>query len=427
MGELMKSIIAQATCNLAQARQYLPVPDTDDSTLISFSPALKHVSTLSTFSSLLSSDALELLSQFATDLLISLQNSHMVYTEDVFNVINDVFSGMSDLLQQVQEPGFDESVFLSGAEALCEQAEMTLERARELARRQTSASAGGVSRPVSPLPEDITGWLSRCGNPLICEVLFASLASAQAVKVVIYRPDADCFFRGEDPYAIASACPGVIDFRVSAKPHMEGPDDVFLCHMDLMILCIADDQDLTDFTSPLHEQTEVFTVSVYQLFPYCCDIIREALRTDDAELLNDMLALQDAQQVACVSGFLHSACEPDSDLAAVYAGIEQMALEPASLERFQHLLSFNPTPMEAEAFTLISLDSIHGEPVDAMSSSHAETQRATIKALLEQQKMLVELMIAGDQDTAALAVVQCAVAAHLSLLLNPSDDTEEAL
>ncbi len=425
MGELTRSIIAQATCNLAQARQHLPARSDEDAPLICFSPVQKQTGTLTTLSIVLSSDSLHLLSQFASDVLTALQNGELVYAQEVSDVLDKVFNGIDELLKQLQEPGFDEQVFLAGAEVLCEQAEESLEPAREKARELIAASGPGALRPSTPLPDYIADWLSACGTDLLCETLFTVLAVDKPLKVVVYRPDPDCFFRGEDAYAIAAACPGAIAQRVLAKPHMEGPDDVFLCHMDIIILSVADENELAEYTAQLHEQAKTVSVSVYQLFPYCSHIIKDALRTDEAELLNDMLALQDAEQVACISSFLYSTCEHDSATAAVYAGIEQMALEPSSLERFQLLLSFNPAPMDADAFTLIQLDAIDGEPVEAARSSQAEMQHAAIKALLEQQKLLIELMIADDQDTAALASVQCALARRLSNMLNPSSDSAE--
>ncbi len=425
MGEFSRSIIAQATRNLAQARQNLPARSDEDAPLISFSPVQKQTGTLTTLSIVLSSDSLHLLSQFASDVLTALQNGELVYAPEVSDVLDKVFNGIDELLKQLQEPGFDEQVFLAGAEVLCEQAEEILEPAREKARELIAASSPAALRPVTPLPDYIADWLSNCDLPLLCETLFTVLAVDKPLKIVVYRPDPDCFFRGEDPYAIATACPGVIAQRVIAKTHMEGPDDVFLCHMDIMIFSVSDDSELAEYTAQLHEQAKTVSVSVYQLFPYCSHIIKDALRTDEAELLNDMLALQDAEQVACISGFLYSTCEHDSATAAVYAGIEQMALEPASLERFQLLLSFNPEPMDADAFTLIQLDAIDGEPVEAARSSQAEMQHAAIKALLEQQKLLIELMIADDQDTPALASVQCALARRLSNMLNPSSDSAE--
>lgn len=425
MGELTRSIIAQATCNLAQARRHLPARSDEDAPLISFSPVQKQTGTLTTLSIVLSSDSLHLLSQFASDVLTALQNGELVYAPEVSDVLDKVFNSIDELLKQLQEPGFDEQIFLAGAEVLCEQSEERLEPAREKARELIAASGPGALRPSTPLPDYIADWLSACGTDLLCETLFTVIAVDKPLKVVVYRPDPDCFFRGEDAYAIAAACPGAIAQRVLAKPHMEGPDDVFLCHMDIIILSVADENELAGYTAQVHEQAETVSVSVYQLFPYCSDIIRDALRTDEAELLNDMMALQDAEQVACISGFLYSSCEHDSAIAAVYAGIEKMALEPTSLERFQHLLSFNPAPMDADAYTLIELDTIDGEPVEATSLSQAETGRATIQALLEQQKLLIELMIAGEQDSAALAAVQAALARRLSNLLNPSDDTEE--
>ena len=411
MGELKTSIIAQAMRNLAQARQCLSTLESDDPSLTASSFVIKHTETLTTLSALLSSDAMNTLTQFATEVLKALQNGELLYTDEVHDVLCQGFDRLQLFLEQCDGPDFDEPTFLHQAEAFCGQADEALEPVRNAARASLDNLDSAADNHVEPLPDFLNAWLAGCHNKLLCDALFTSLAYDKPLQIVIYRPDPDCFFRGEDPYAIASACPGFIGQRIKAKPYIEGPEDVFLCHLDMFIFTIGDEDELVNYLSPLYEQVEVATVSVYQLFPFCSHIIREALLTEKAEYLNDMLALEDAQQVACASGLLFSEYEDCAPLKVVYAGIEQLALEPASLERFLYLLSFNPEPAEAERAKLMAVNAIDGEPVTPVSTEQSHTAwRQETKALLEKQKWLTELMLENEQDVSALANIQCALA-----------------
>ena len=90
------------------------------------------------------------------------------------------------------------------------------------------------------------------------------------VHVIRYTPDADCFFRGEDPFNVSLATPGLIFHTLSRKNHVEGPEDVFLCHLDITILCVASSASLAGHFAYYEGQYEHDAISAASFYSLCC-------------------------------------------------------------------------------------------------------------------------------------------------------------
>ncbi len=82
---------------------------------------------------------------------------------------------------------------------------------------------------------------------------------ARATVAVRYQPDADCFFRGEDPLAVVAALPGLIALDLEPVIAFEaiGEMDPFTCNLVVLALLDCPDAEASAALSPIMQWCEV--------------------------------------------------------------------------------------------------------------------------------------------------------------------------
>lgn len=90
-----------------------------------------------------------------------------------------------------------------------------------------TVAAGLTAAPVAALPD----WVARLPEPL-----------RQAGHTVLrYRPEPECFFKGEDPWNLALTSPGLQHLTVGTQAPWAAPEvfDCYRCNLDLLIVSDA--------------------------------------------------------------------------------------------------------------------------------------------------------------------------------------------
>jgi len=141
-----------------------------------------------------------------------------------------------------------------------------------------------ASGPPSMLPE----WLDRL-RPAIGLAHGASLA-------LRYLPDADCFFKGEDPWRLACTTPGLLNLQVTgAKGWPVGDEragwDCYQCNLDIVLLTDAPRGDIDEHFRCVAEQIVVCQVGLVPGAQPVADAADTVLRQRVGVLWSDQCAL----------------------------------------------------------------------------------------------------------------------------------------
>jgi two-component system chemotaxis sensor kinase CheA len=112
-------------------------------------------------------------------------------------------------------------------------------------------AAGAAREPAAAPPADpswLTGLLAR-GQRL----------RDQARSAIRYRPDADCFFRGEDPAALIGALPGLVmlDLDLNGAPEPLDTLDPFSCRLVFHALSTATVEEVGRHAWPRRDQVDI--------------------------------------------------------------------------------------------------------------------------------------------------------------------------
>ncbi|TCU58838.1 two-component system chemotaxis sensor kinase CheA [Novosphingobium sp. PhB57] len=118
-----------------------------------------------------------------------------------------------------------------------------------------AASLDEAERP--PAPPETTGELPDWTAPIVRSA--AAADGAGAMSAFRYRPDPDCFFRGEDPLTVVRAVPGLLAMELQPAP--DAPDlaqfEPFRCAMHLLGLSSAEPDDVRAAFRMVPDQVEV--------------------------------------------------------------------------------------------------------------------------------------------------------------------------
>lgn len=123
------------------------------------------------------------------------------------------------------------------------------------AQAQTPAQAPATSAAQSPQPE-LPDWVSRLPDELVA-------AGGVALR---YRPEPECFFKGEDPWHHAKLTPGVAALDVG--PLMPWPTadalDCYACNLDIVLISDAPRAYVEEHFRYVPEQVELIEVAPAQ-------------------------------------------------------------------------------------------------------------------------------------------------------------------
>ncbi len=142
------------------------------------------------------------------------------------------------------------------------------------------AAAGLVARFALPGgPHVVTAPAASATNarPSWIDALLANAPGGSAARIAVrYVPDADCFYRGEDPLAFMGRLTGLLALRI--EPRQPWPPlselDPFACNLVIEALSSGSAKEVADHLGALRGQVETYTLWEHILSDRAAEILR---------------------------------------------------------------------------------------------------------------------------------------------------------
>lgn len=152
---------------------------------------------------------------------------------------------------------------------------------RWLARDAVPPVAATASEPRAPAP----GWIADWPETERLAACRAALAAGGPLTAWRYRPEAECFFRGDDPAHLVRQSPGLLALRVRANAPWPDPADLdpFACALTFEAIAAADPQALAEHLRYVPDQAEIAAIGLD-------DLAIPVGRPDPAEFFSDFFA-----------------------------------------------------------------------------------------------------------------------------------------
>lgn len=196
----------------------------------------------------------------AEDLLDRVRDHSMEMDPELTDALLDAMDFVSRLLDDVEAGGTIRSDHAGQAGDIAENL-----RRRLPVRNGVEAEAVGEDASRVEPPADWT-WLARIPE---ADRLAAFDVSAKAgtLMALRYRPEPDCFFKGEDPLLLVRTVPGISLFDITAPEPWPEPSalDVYRCNLQFDLLSSAARDEIEHHFRYVREQVALYELPAFAL------------------------------------------------------------------------------------------------------------------------------------------------------------------
>jgi two-component system, chemotaxis family, sensor kinase CheA len=185
------------------------------------------------------------------DLLDRVRNQTLAYSNDIADTLLDAMDFTALMIEQIEANGRIDASADERSHSLAQALRVHLQPAKarpatapapaaapavSTATPAVTTAPAAVAAPAPeplPAPQPEPAWLAR-----VPQALRAAHPNAVAV---CYRPESECFFKGEDPWRMAQLTPGLLHLDVQAQaPWNESASfDCYRCNLDMVLLSSA--------------------------------------------------------------------------------------------------------------------------------------------------------------------------------------------
>ncbi|HEX5391696.1 MAG TPA: chemotaxis protein CheA [Rhodocyclaceae bacterium] len=365
------------------------------------------------------------------DLMDAVRDGRVAYSNQLADQLLDAMDFVGLLIDEIETAGVIDAEHAAPSDQLA-RALRNLIPASEDDGEEISATPQGTDIPLPdlasiPEPARIRAWRAAAsGTPLF---------------LIAYRPDEDCFFKGEDPFHQTRNTPGLLwGTTVEQRPWPPLADlDCYRSQVDFHLLVVAPKAEVNEYFRYTPEQVHIVQLAPTQLIipaghpnggPIYGDLIAEALSLLEQ---GDMDGLHD-----CIRTLLEF-WAPDlwlsSDLRWVQAVLETMPERHDLIRRLIEALHTLTPPDLSDLCAPSDLCADVGvkQEVAAAALSAAPkrandaAEHARLRAVLAVQAEALRLPDDGPWLNGRLKSVAATLMACLSSIGEPVEEIQEAL
>lgn len=190
---------------------------------------------------------LETVVHAAEDVLDQVRHRKLAYTNAIADTMLDSLDLITELIDEIEADGAISGEHQSRADRLAHSLRECLKGSKDAAAPAQAAAPAKVAPPQ---------WLLDFAQ--------SQPALDAALQVVRYRPEPECFFKGEDPMRLASATPGLVHLQLDDSQRWPGPEafDCYECRLSFLIASSAPAAYLEEHFRYVPEQIEIMPLSL---------------------------------------------------------------------------------------------------------------------------------------------------------------------
>ncbi|MBN2232888.1 MAG: chemotaxis protein CheA [Deltaproteobacteria bacterium] len=360
------------------------------------------------------------------DLMDAVRDGRVGYSPTLADQLLDAMDFVALLIDEIDQEGAIHAEHAAPSEELSRALRALIPAREDDGGEKTPAAfSTGLPLPeVAAIPEErrMAAWRAAAeGMPLF---------------LIAYRPDEECFFKGEDPFHQARNAPGLA--WGATAPREAWPKlmalDCYRCALDFQLLAVVPREALDEYFRYTPEQVRVEPIDPTRLIipaghpnggPVYGEFVAEAL---------ELLEAGDREGLKAHARALLELSSPElwlsSDLRWLLAVLEarpdDAPLQRRLIEALNTLTSPDLSDV-AERPAETETDPAAGEETRAPRFALGEEDRARVEALLVTQAEILDLPDKGDWLNGRLRSVAATLSACLANLGEPADEIDEML
>ena len=355
------------------------------------------------------------------DLMDSVRDGRVAYSQELADRLLDAMDFVGMLIDEIESIGANDACYVELSTELAQGLRALIpvqETAAQATPASTSATPSAALAPaLGRVPEAIrlSAWHET--------------ASGHHLFWIAYRPDEECFFKGDDPFHQARQVPGQLwGAAIARAPWPSLTElDCYRCQTDFHILAVAERAELDEFFRYMPEQVTIHALAPLALVipmgypnggPVYGDFVTEALALLEAD---DLPGLQAA--AATLLELSSPALWLSSALRWLLATLETLETAPERrpiLRRLIESLNTLTAPDWSAVAATESRTKTEPAPIAALNAArtpsplptHSDEDRARLIAILAAQADILALpdsadWLAGRLKSVAVTLVAC--------------------
>ncbi|CZT36454.1 chemotaxis protein CheA [Rhizobium sp. 9140] len=196
----------------------------------------------------------------AEDLLDRVRDRTMEMTPELTDALLEAMDFVNRLFEDVENHG------AIRPEYSAQSADIAMRLRNLLPAREPQAVGLFEEEPSSVEPPADWSWLGRIPDTERLAA-FEALSTPASVFVVRYRPEPECFFKGEDPVLLVRTAPGIFLFDITTlEPWPDAASlDVYRCNLQFDLVSSGSREEVEHHFRYVRDQTAFYTVPAVAL------------------------------------------------------------------------------------------------------------------------------------------------------------------
>lgn len=366
------------------------------------------------------------------DLMDAVRNGRVAYSRDLADRLLEAMDFVGELLDEIEHSGQSDPAAAAPAEALARSLR-ELVPAAEVDESEGEESTGANPADI-PLPD-------LAAIPETHRLAaFRDAGPGESPFLVAYRPEEECFFKGDDPFYQARGTPGLTWGTARAReawPKL-AELDCYRSVLDYHLLAVTTRAELDEYYRYVPDQVHIAPLPLFALIipqghpnggPVYGDFVAEAL---------DLLDKDDLAGLEAAARTLLELSSPElwlsSALRWLLALIETRPQERDAMRRLIRSLETLTAPNFSDLAHTADPDVVDGEnttaavgPVTVVAPSLSDADRGHVAEILAVQAEILALPDTGAWLPGRLKACATTLIACLANLGDSSDEVEECL
>jgi len=213
------------------------------------------------------------------DLLDRVRNHTLAYNDQIADALLEAMDFTVQMVDEIEEHGAIDNAADGRSQELAARLRQNLTPGGATAAPAVAAAPVAVAAPqvAKPRPDWATRWP---------EALETQYPQAVAVR---YRPEPECFFKGEDPWNLVKLTPGLVHLDVASLEPWPSADalDCYKCNLDFVLLCDTPKAYIEEHFRYVPEQIELMVLAEHAPVGAAAGASLEAQAAAQAEPVRD--------------------------------------------------------------------------------------------------------------------------------------------
>ncbi len=272
----------------------------------------------------------------AEDLMDAVRDGRIAFARGLADQLLETMDFVAILIEEIESNGVYATARRQEAQRLTQSLRNAVSREETAEPEPPAADAAETAAPTEPRSRALAGTPEPERM-----ALYRRLAAGERLTWAAYRPEEECFFKGEDPLYQLIQAPDCCWRAVSAREAWPAIAelDAYRCILDFELITTRGEAELLEHFRYTQDQLELAALRPWDLMEPVGERVEGPALADFVQAARERLAAGDREGLECAARTLLELTASDQRVASILRWLLlALELEPASVETHARLI-----------------------------------------------------------------------------------------